>query len=346
MPHRIMEPKTKSPSSPPVPARVTVFAPASVSNVGPGFDVLGFCLHRPGDRLEAEWIDAPGIEIAEVTGDGGKLSADPARNAAGVAANDVLSRSQRLAADLGQATIAGGGFRLRLHKQMPLASGLGSSGASAAAGAVAANELLGRPFSRIELVASAMEGERAACGSAHADNVGPSILGGFVLIRSYAPLEILSLPVPEGLHVAVVHPHCEVATSEARRVLADRSYPLPDIVANSGNLAALITALHRGDLPLLGRCIQDRLVEPVRASLVPGYHAVRRAALEAGALGCSLSGSGPSVFCIADSPEGAAAAALAMRRAFRSNAGIGSEAYVGMVNTEGARVLSPDPTPA
>jgi homoserine kinase len=318
---------------------VSVFAPASVSNVGPGFDVLGFCLHRPGDRLDAEWSEIPGIEIAEITGDAGHLSLDASRNAAGVAAAHVLKRALEAAARGGGRSAGHAGLRIRLHKQMPLSSGLGSSGASSAAGAVAANELLGRPFSREELVASAMEGERAACGSPHADNVAPSILGGFVLVRSYAPLEIIRLPVPDGLFVAVVHPRCEVSTSEARRLLADRRFPIGDIVANSGNLAALVTALHRGDLALLGRCIEDRLVEPVRAALVPGYASVRRAAIDGGALGCSLSGSGPSVFAFADSEDVAARVALSMRRAFTREAGIGSEAYVGAINTEGAQVL-------
>jgi homoserine kinase len=322
------------------PARVTVFAPASVSNVGPGFDVLGFCLHRPGDRLDAEWTDSPGIEIVEITGDGGVLSFDPTRNVAGVAAGDVLRRCRQLdsahAAGLRHDT----GIRLRLHKQMPLASGLGSSGASAAAGAVAANELLGRPFTRDDLVVSAMEGERVACGSPHADNVAPSILGGFILIRSYTPLELIQLPVPDGLHVAVVHPHCEVSTADARRLLEGRHFSLADIVANSGNLAALIAALHRGDLRLLGRCIEDRLVEPVRAALVPGYAEVRRAALDAGALGCSLSGSGPSVFALADAPDAAARTCQIMRRTFMRAAGVGSDAYVGPINTQGVQVAS------
>jgi homoserine kinase len=321
------------------PDRVSVFAPASVSNVGPGFDVLGFCLHRPGDRLDAEWTGRPGVEIAGVTGDHGVLSLDPARNVAGVAAADVVARFARLDHPNTPRRVSGG-LRLRLHKQMPIGSGLGSSGASAAAGAMAANELLGRPFSRRELVLSAMEGERVACGAPHADNVAPSILGGFVLVRSYHPLDVVSLPVPDGLHVAVVHPHCEVSTAEARRLLAHRSFPLSDIVANAGNLAGLVAALYQGDLALLGRSIEDRLVEPVRAALIPGYHAVKRAARDAGALACSISGSGPSVFALADTPDVAARAAGAMRQAFRAAAGLASDAYVGEVNAAGAHVIA------
>ncbi len=316
---------------------IRVFAPASVSNVGPGFDVLGFALHRPGDLVEIEPGSSPGIEIVAVTGDGGALSIDPTRNVAGVAAADVLARVRARVA--GGARDVPAGLRIRLHKQMPLASGLGSSGASAAAAAVAANELLGRLLTREELVLSAMEGERVACGSPHADNVAPAILGGFVLIRSYAPLDLVRLPVPDGLHVTVVHPHCEVSTAEARRLLDGRRFALGDIVANGGNLAALIAALYRNDLELLGRCIEDRLVEPVRAALIPGFAAARHAAIEAGALGCSISGSGPSVFAFADSPDVAARAARAMRAAFRSAADLGSEAYVGPINAAGARVL-------
>src|SRR5437660_1572487 len=166
-----------------------VFAPATIANLGPGFDVLGLALSAPGDLLDAELSDTPGVDIAEVTGDGGLLSRDPAKNVAGRAAADVLNRA-------GAKGISGRGVRLWLHKQMPLASGLGSSGASSAAGAVALNALLGNPLSTAEVVLSAMEGERAASGTPHADNVAPSIMGGVVLVRSYDPFEIVALPLP------------------------------------------------------------------------------------------------------------------------------------------------------
>jgi len=310
---------------------VRVFAPATVSNLGPGFDVLGLALHRPGDVVEAEAADAPGIELAAVTGEGGALPRDAGRNAASVAASEVLRR----APGPGRPP----GLRLRLHKRMPLESGLGSSGASAAAGAVAANEALGRPLGANALVQCAMAGERAACGSAHADNVAPAVLGGIVLIRSYDPLDLVRLPVPDGLHVVVVHPHCEVSTADARAMLAGRGFALPEIVANAGNLGALVAALYQGNLPLLGRAIDDRLVEPLRASMIPAYAQVRAAARDAGALGCAISGSGPSLFALCDSDEVAARAALAMRHAFRQHAALDSEAWVGPVNREGARLL-------
>lgn len=311
--------------------RVRVFAPATVSNVGPGFDVLGFALHRPGDIVEAEWSDRPGVELATVTGDGGALPVDAGRNAAGVAAADVLRRAEP--------AHSGRGIRLWLHKGMPLSSGLGSSGASAAAGAAAANTLLGHPLPPREVVACAMAGERAACGSAHADNVAPAVLGGFVLIRSYEPLDLVRLPVPDGLFVAVVHPHCEVSTAEARARLARQEFDLADIVANSGNLGALVAALHQGDLGLLGRSIEDRLVEPVRARLIPAYAQVKQAAAETGALGCSISGSGPSVFAFADADDAAARIAHAMRAAFRDHAALGSDAWIGPISREGARLV-------
>ena len=161
---------------------------------------------------------------------------------------------------------------------MPLASGLGSSGASSAAGAVAANEMLGRPLSPRDVVLSAMEGECAASGTPHADNVAPSVMGGIVLVRSYDPFEMVELPVPDGLRIAVVHPHCQVSTAEARRLVKERTYGLDVIVPNIGSVAALVAALYRGDLPLLGRSIDDRIIEPLRATLIPGFAAVKNAA--------------------------------------------------------------------
>ena len=308
--------------------RIRVFAPATVANLGPGFDVLGLALSRPGDELEAELSDRPGVEIVEVTGDGGQLNCDPHRNVAGRAAGDVLRRAN-----------ARQGVRLWLHKQMPLASGLGSSGASSAAGAVAVNELLGRPLAQMDVVLSAMEGERSASGTPHADNVAPSVMGGIVLIRSYDPFEAIALPVPDRLHIAVVHPHCKVSTSEARRLVKERTYSLDLIVPNIGNAATLVAALYRGDLPLLGRSIDDRIIEPLRATLIPGFASVKAAALSGGALGCSIAGSGPSIFALSDDHAAAQKIGDAMQAAFRTAAGLASDLYVGKVSADGARVV-------
>jgi homoserine kinase len=316
---------------------VRVFAPATVANLGPGFDILGLALPRPGDVVEATLQDR-GVQIDAVTGDGGALSTDASQNVAGVAAADVIRRAR------GQAhTVASRltpGVRLTVHKQMPLASGLGSSAASAAAAALAVNALLGDPLSKRELVSSAMEGERVASGSAHADNVAPSLLGGIVLIRGYDPLDLVTLPVPPALWVAVVHPHCSVKTSDARTLVSSARYAIAPIVANLGNVAALVSALFTGDLALLGRAIQDQIVEPVRAGLIPGFDAVKREALAAGALGSSISGAGPSVFAFADRETVAHRAADAMSEAFTRHGGLESDAYVGLVNTRGAEVLS------
>ena len=322
--------------------RVRVFAPATVSNLGPGFDVLGLALQQPGDIVDAELHDEPGVQIVSVTGAGDTLTTDPTRNVVGVAAVDVLRRLQdpgRGPTTKSQGPRSGVGVRLWLHKQMPLASGLGGSAASGVAGALAVNKLFGNPLSRRELMASVLEGERAASGSPHADNAAPSMLGGIVLIRSYDPLELVSLPIPPDLRVVVVHPHCEVATASARALVREHRYGLGHVVANLGNLGALISALYQNDLGLIGRSISDRLIEPVRASLIPGFRRVKDAALEAGALGCSISGSGPSVFAFSDSDPGAAQVAAAMRDAFRAAAGLESDTYVGPINAQGARAL-------
>jgi len=333
-----------------MPSTVRVFAPASASNLGPGFDVLGLALERPGDLVEAEFMDAPGVEIAELTGDDGQLNRDPAQNVAGVAATSVLSHlaaaggvrrppADRRGEPAATLSLPLPGVRLRVHKQMPLASGLGSSAASSVAGALAVNELFDRPLSRRDLLVHALAGERAASGSVHADNAAPSLLGGFVLIRGYEPLEVIELPVPAALRVTLVHPHCRVETAKARALLRGHGFTIEQAVANLGNLGALVAGLYRDDLELIGRAIEDRLVEPLRMSLIPGYAAVKAAAREAGALGCSISGSGPSVFAFTDSDVTAARVADAMREAFRQAAGLDSDSYSGPVNTIGAHRL-------
>lgn len=311
--------------------RVRVFAPATLSNLGPGFDVLGLAVERPGDYVAAEWSDTSGVNIVEVCGDDGLLPTDPTGNVVGIAAAAVLR-----AYDARATVRRPPGVRLWLDKRMPLASGLGSSAASSVGGALAVAELLGGVFDRDELIMCALEGERAVSGSVHADNVAPCVAGGITLIRSYSPMELLSLPVPDGLRIAVVHPHTAVVTAEARRLVAERSFKITQAVANLGQLGALVTALHRSDLELFGRSISDALVEPVRAPLVPGFSAVKQVALEAGALGCSLSGSGPSVFAFARSDEQAEDLADRMATRFRDAAGLESDSYVGKVNMRGA----------
>ncbi len=307
--------------------RIKVFAPATASNLGPGFDVLGLALERPGDLVEAEISTSPGVEIVEVTG-ADSLSTDPEENVVGISAAAAIDR-------IG---ITDRGIRLWLHKQMPLGSGLGSSAASSVGGAVAVNALFGNKLSKYDIVNCSLQGEAAASGTAHADNVAPAVFGGIVLIRTSDPLDVISLPVPTALRVVVVHPHTEVLTAEARRLVAERHYTIDQAVQNLGNVAALVTALHQADLALFARSISDALVEPVRAPLVHGYATVKKAALDAGALGCSISGSGPSVVAFVDSDALADDVATAVEDAFARHS-LTTDRYVGPVNRVGAQVV-------
>lgn len=307
---------------------IAAYAPGSVSNVACGFDVLGFALDEPGDIVMAAPQDEPGVTIAAIHGDGGRLPLDAARNTAGAAVIALLHRLQTTR-----------GVSLTIHKGLPLASGIGSSGASAVAAVVAVNELLGRPASLDLLLACAMAGEQAGCGAMHPDNVAPSLHGGFVLARSANPPDIVRLPVPAGLACAVLHPHVEVQTGAARALLGDE-VKLRDAVRQWGNLGALVAALFMDDHALLSRSLEDVIAEPKRAALVPGFHAVKASALGAGALGCSLSGSGPSVFALASSIEIAQRAGEAMQRAFAAESHLGADLWVSLVGRQGARVIS------
>ncbi len=312
--------------------RVRVFAPATLSNLGPGFDVLGLALGQPGDHVEAEWSDSPGVELVSVSGDDGRLPLEPDRNVVGIAARTALAH--------GGGSADPPGVRLWLEKGMPLGSGLGSSAASSVAGALAVSELRGSALDPDTLIACALEGERFVSGGVHADNVAPSVRGGIVLIRSYDPFEAISLPVPSRLRVAVVHPHTAIMTAEARRLVAEERFGIGQAVANLGQIGAMVTALHRDDLQLFGRAISDALVEPLRAPLVPGFDEVKRTAQAEGALGCSISGSGPSVFAFAASDDQADQLAGRMAERFREVAGLACDVHTGPVNTTGARRVS------
>jgi homoserine kinase len=302
-----------------------VFAPGTVANLGPGFDVLGLALERPGDTVVVRRTTEAGVRIASIAGDGGVLSRDPARNTAGIAAAETLRRAA-----------ASGGVELDLAKGMPMGSGLGSSAASAAAAAVGVNHVLGGPLTPEELVSCCVEAEAAVSGR-HADNVAPAVLGGCVLVRSVDPLDVRRLPVPSGLHVVVVTPSFELPTRQAREALP-KSVPMAKLVRNSANLSALIHALHTGDLELLGRALDDEIVTPARMPLIPGCEAVIRAARDAGALGSSISGAGPSVFALCAQATRAGEIADAMMRAFEI-AGLTSTAVVSPADCPGARVL-------
>ena len=305
---------------------VKVFAPATVANVGAAFDVLGFAVEQPGDFVICRKTKNLGVKIKSITGDHGRLPRETENNTSGVAVQAFLNQVQ-----------PGCGIEIELEKCMPLGSGLGSSAASAVAAVYAANVLLGSPLTVESLLPFAMEGERIACGAAHADNVAPSLLGGFVLIRSYAPLDILKIPTPPSLYCSLVHPLVEVKTSDARKILR-KEILLKDAVIQWGNIAGLIAGLYRSDYPLIGRSLADVIIEPERSLLIPGFYKVKEAALNQGALGCSLSGSGPSMFAFSDNPDTAHRVVEAMSKEFK-NLNIGSETYVSKVNDFGPKVV-------
>ncbi len=312
---------------------VRAFAPASVSNLACGFDILGFAVEGLGDEIAARCLD-PGeggdrgrVVIEQIVGDDGRLPLDAARNTAGVAAAALLSAA-------GARTNVG----LGITKKMPLSSGLGSSAASAVAAVVAVNELLGLGAGQDELLRAAMEGERAACGSAHADNAAPSLMGGLVLVRQPSPPDVIPLPIPSGLHCALVRPHVAVNTGQARTLLGD-SLPLGTAIRQWGNVGGLVAGFYREDMALISRSLVDGVAEPVRASLVPGFRAMQNAAVQAGALGCSLSGSGPTVFALCGSAESAQKVAQSMAETLRREEDVDYDQKESPVGAEGARLL-------
>jgi homoserine kinase len=307
---------------------ISVYAPGSVSNVACGFDALGFALDEPGDIVSASPSNEAGVAIAAIHGDGGRLPLDPARNTASAAVHALLQRLETTR-----------GVTLTIHKGLPLASGIGSSGASAVAAVVAVNELLGRPAPMTMLLECAMAGEQAGCGAIHPDNVSPSLFGGFILARNILPPDIVRLPVPEGLACAVLHPHIEIQTGAARQLIGDQ-VPLKAATRQWANVGALVAALYANDLALLSRSLVDHIAEPKRAGLVPGFTDVKAAALAAGALGCSLSGSGPSIFALTSSLDLAHAAGAAMQRAFATHSKVAADLWVCPVGRQGARVVS------
>lgn len=309
------------------PKTVRAFAPATAANLACGFDVLGLALMSPGDEVIAKISEQDGpVRIERIAGDGGVLPLDTARNTAAVAVQALFDHVRFTKS-----------VNLTILKGMPLGSGMGSSAASAVAGVVAANALLPSPLPKDALLPFVMEAERIACGSGHADNVAPSLLGGIVLIQSYEPLRLVKLPVPDGLAVVVVHPMLEVKTSTSRAILR-KQVLLKDAVAQSGYLAGFVASCYTSDLDLMAASLHDLIAEPVRSPLIPNFIAVQKAAIEAGALGCSISGSGPSIFAMAPSAEVAQNIGLAMQAAF-AQIDVQSTIHAGLINNEGAKVI-------
>jgi homoserine kinase len=305
--------------------RASAFAPASVGNVAIGFDILGFAIDTLGDRVTVSRREAPGVEIAAVRGSSGELPREARDNTAGRA---LLALQEAVRPDFG--------FRLEIDKGIPLGAGLGGSAASAVGAVVAANSLLPRPVSRLELLQFAMAGEAVASGARHADNIAPSLFGGLVLTVGIDHPRVKQIPVPAGIRAVIVHPHMFLATSRARAILK-LSVDLSDFVWQTANLAGFISGCYTDDLDLIRASFEDVVIEPQRAALIPGFKEVRRGAMEAGALGCSISGAGPSMFAWA--LEATAPAVLAaMRREFARQS-LATDQWVVEVRSAGARLI-------
>jgi len=304
---------------------VTALAPATVANLGPGFDVIGMAIDGIGDTVTVSHSAEPGVHIASIAGDDGRLPTDPALNTAAIAAAETMKAA-------GIET----GLSIDLEKGLPLCSGLGSSAASAVAAAFATNQLLGSPLRKLDLIGPCMEAEAVVAGR-HADNVAPALLGGLVLIRSTDPLDVVRLPIPEGLTVVVVTPQMDLPTKEARAVLPD-VVPLKMMVAATAQVASLVSACYSGDLSLLSRSLEDPVVTPARIGLIPGGEAALAAALGSGALGASISGAGPSLFALCRSERSARSTALAMKAAVEEN-GVSARAHISPANCPGVRRL-------
>ena len=305
---------------------VRVFASATVANVGCGFDVLGFSLSEIGDDVVVRRSEGSSLVIQSITGDEGKLPTNPLENTVTISIAEYLDH-------LGLKD----GFEIELKKKMPLSSGLGSSGASAVAGVYAVNHLLGSPLSPGELLPFAIRSEERISGAPLADNVAASLLGGFILVRSYDPVDIVELPAPADLVCTIAHPHIEINTREARKILKN-NVPLEKAVQQWANVGGLIAGLFNEDYDLISRAMEDVIVEPVRSQLIPGYHEVKQAAIGSGALGAGISGSGPSIFALSRGQDTAKKAGEAMKEIY-DKISIDCDILVSGINRSGPVIL-------
>lgn len=305
--------------------KIKVFAPATVANVACGFDIMGFALEGVGDVIVVEKTTDNKLTIAEITGTTG-IPTDPEKNVSSVAIQAMLDK---LGSDQG--------FNISIEKKVKPGSGLGSSASSSAGAVVAANHLLGNPFKKEELVEFAMEGERAASEKPHADNVAPSIIGGFTVVRGYEPLDVFTIGYPEDLYAAVIFPEVEVKTADAKKILKSQ-VNLSDAITQWGNVAGLTAGMITKDYDLIKRSMKDVIVEPVRSILIPCYDQAKAAALENDALGCNISGSGPSIFALARGRDNADKIADAMGAEF-TKADIAFDKYVSPINGKGTEII-------
>jgi len=303
----------------------TAFAPASVGNVGVGFDVLGHSVQSVGDRVTARRIQEPTVRIAAITGLVRNLPLVAEKNTAGMAVLSIL-REQQLPF----------GIELTIDKGIPLGSGMGGSAASAVAAVVAANALLPMPLGKLALLKAAIKGEAVASGSVHADNISPSLYGGLVLTVGIDNPNVKQIPVPASIRAVLVHPHMVLGTREARQILK-RTVDLSDVIWQTANLAGFLTGCFTGDLNLIRESLEDVVIEPQRRVLIPGFDAVKKAAKDHGALGCSISGAGPSVFAWCEVPQ-AEVIRAAMVAAF-ATAGLKSDSWISPLDQNGARLV-------
>lgn len=303
---------------------IRIFSPATVANVSCGFDALGFALDTLGDEMIFKKTKTLGIKISKI--EGTSLSFDINENVAGVVALEMLNTYP-----------VKFGIEIEIYKNFKPGSGLGSSAASASGTAFAVNELLGNPFSRLELTQFAMIGEQAACGTQIADNVSAALYGGFILVRSYDPLDIVELPTPNELFTTVIHPQIEIKTEDSRNVLKP-SVPLKDAITQWANVGGLISGLYTNNYELISRSLTDVIIEPERKHLIPYFDQVKKIAIENGALGAGISGSGPAIFALNKGEATAQRVAEAMRTLY-SNTGIDFEIYISKINSKGIKIL-------
>ncbi len=320
----INQPESKVPHAGDLGGRVTIKSPGTVANLVCGFDILGLALNEPSDIMELSLLDEPKVIIHNR--DNYNLPTEAEKNVAGVV---LLSVMEKVGKHIG--------FEITIKKHIKPGSGIGSSAASAAGAAVAANHLLGNIFSIDEVVQFAMNGEKLASGVKHADNIAPCILGGVSLIRAIHPLDIISIPSPD-LFVTVIHPQIEVRTSDARQILKQQVL-LKDAIRQWGNIAGLVTGFMKNDFDLIGRSLEDVIIEPVRSILIPGFDEVKRKCKEAGALGGGISGSGPSVFMLSKDESTAKGVELVMKDVY-NRIGIEYNTYVTTINKRGVEVVS------
>lgn len=304
---------------------IKIFSPATVANVSCGFDVLGFCLNSIGDEMVIRKTSRKGIHITKI--EGFDLPLDSDKNVAGISA---LAMYNVVKPDFG--------FEIEINKKIKPGSGIGSSAASAVGSVFGMNELLGKTYNKTKLTEFAIKGEAFASKCEHADNLAPAIFGGFTLVKSLSPLEILQIPSPENLYATIVHPQIEIKTSDARAILPEE-IPLKDAISQWANFGSLIHGLHTSDFGLIKRSLFDVVIEPYRSKLIPKFSEIKIESLKAGALGCGISGSGPSIFALSEGLETAKKVELAMKKVF-SNSNLVFETYVSKINTEGIKILS------